>query len=250
MSTVPKKAYQDAGLRTSRQLHAQVAEHLRERMRAGEFIAGERLPTEAQLSSEYGVSRATVRAALLSLTTSGMVHTKHGIGTFVTPFGDSIRAGLQELRSMSDTIRAHGLEPEMRYQSALLRRGTEAECEKLEIEAGSDVLVTDRAVWADGQVVAFSFDLTPAWALPPDFDPSARPQSMLAALAKSGNKVTTAVADLHASTGEEINWPDRPPGTTFLLLDQVHYDTDARPVLASRTYFVEGRFQFSILRTR
>jgi GntR family transcriptional regulator len=34
------------------------------------------------------------------------------------------------------------------------------------------------------------------------------------------------------------------------LLDQVHYDRSGDPVAYSKTYFVEGRFQFVILRTR
>ncbi len=34
----------------------------------------------------------------------------------------------------------------------------------------------------------------------------------------------------------------------FVLLDQLHYATDGRLVLYSRTYFIEGRYSFAIVR--
>ena len=58
------------------------------------------------------------------------------------------------------------------------------------------------------------------------------------------------MADLHAAAGPHIGWGERPPDQIYLLLDQTHYDASAQPVLRSRTYFIEGRFQFSLLRTR
>ncbi|MGI8418803.1 MAG: GntR family transcriptional regulator [Nakamurella sp.] len=74
------------------------------RLRQGEWKA-ERLPTKAQLTAEFRVSRSTVRAALQLPETQGRTKTRHGIGTLVTPFGREFKTGLQELQSMSETIR-------------------------------------------------------------------------------------------------------------------------------------------------
>ena len=35
----------------------------------------------------------------------------------------------------------------------------------------------------------------------------------------------------------------------YLLLDQLHYDAEGALLLYSRTYFIEGRIAFSMLRT-
>src|SRR5699024_8598447 len=88
-------------LRTAN-LRLQLSEDLRERLRAGEWAVGDQLPTEAAFAAEYRVSRSTVRAALQQLEAQGLTITRHGMGTFVSPYGNAITAGLQELQSMSD----------------------------------------------------------------------------------------------------------------------------------------------------
>jgi DNA-binding FadR family transcriptional regulator len=49
----------------------------------GEYGAGERLPTEAQLQAEYGVSRSVIREAMKVLSSRGLVRIEQGRGTFV-----------------------------------------------------------------------------------------------------------------------------------------------------------------------
>jgi GntR family transcriptional regulator len=62
----------------------QVRSALLQRIGAGEYKQlGNRLPSEALLSEEYGVSRATIRDALKSLELEGIVIRRQGIGTFV-----------------------------------------------------------------------------------------------------------------------------------------------------------------------
>ena len=159
-------------LRTGRGLHSQLAASLRERLDSGEWRAGDRLPTEAQLGTEYAVSRATVRAALQLLETQGRTSTRHGVGTFVTDYGREIKTGLQELRSMTETIRAHGRRPSMEFHSAEFRPATESERVDLELGPDAEVLAVQRAVLADGETVAYSYDAVPKALLPSDFDPA------------------------------------------------------------------------------
>ncbi|MFF1557716.1 GntR family transcriptional regulator [Streptomyces sp. NPDC058279] len=58
---------------------------LLDRIRTGELSAGARLPSEAELSESYGVSRGTVRRALHELEGTGHVQARHGVGRFVSP---------------------------------------------------------------------------------------------------------------------------------------------------------------------
>ena len=57
-----------------------VAERLRERVVHGELQPGERLPNEAGLAADFGVSRATVREALRVLATQSLIRTSKGAG--------------------------------------------------------------------------------------------------------------------------------------------------------------------------
>ena len=233
-----------------RSLHVQMANSLRERLRDGEWQTGERLPTEAQLSAEYGVSRSTVRGALQLLETQGRTRTRHGLGTFVAPFGQHIRTGLQELQSMSETIRSHGFEPEMAYHGVVVRPATEREADRLQCAAGTPVLAVQRAVLADGDVVAYSYDQIPVDLLGSEFDVATVRGSLFDLLESRGLHTTTAVADIHAVCDASIGWGDGPKEPVYLLLDQIHYTGDDKPVLYSRTYFAEGRFEFSVVRVR
>lgn len=60
-----------------------VVDSLQARILDGVFQPGDKLPAEPDLMREFGVSRTVVREAISSLQASGMVKTRHGVGTFV-----------------------------------------------------------------------------------------------------------------------------------------------------------------------
>ena len=61
-----------------------LADQLREEIRGQEWKAGRRLPTEAELSERFSVSRQTVRRALQLLAEEGVVQSRQGSGTYAT----------------------------------------------------------------------------------------------------------------------------------------------------------------------
>jgi DNA-binding FadR family transcriptional regulator len=77
---------QTPSFRRVRKACEQVADQLRESIASGEIPDGDRLPTEAELAAQFGVSRATVREALRILAAQNLVSTKTGPtgGTIVT----------------------------------------------------------------------------------------------------------------------------------------------------------------------
>ena len=228
----------------------QVASQLSDRLRRGEWKPGERLPTEHQLSAEFGVSRPTVRSALSRLESLGLTITRHGLGTFATPAHAEIRADLRRLESLSVTIRSSGLEPQIIYRSRRARTATSEERERLELPGRSQVIATNRSLTASGEVVAFSYDAIDRRLLPADFEVSSLTGSLFEALSDHGIEVATAVTEIHAAAGGNIGWGKRPRNAAYVLLCQVHYQDNARPVMFNRTYFIEGKFTFSLVRTR
>ncbi|MEQ1611414.1 MAG: GntR family transcriptional regulator, partial [Hyphomicrobiaceae bacterium] len=68
-----------------RRLYAQVADQLRQLIDSGEFAVGERLPTERELAQQLGISRPTVREALIALEVDGRVRIRVGSGIYVLP---------------------------------------------------------------------------------------------------------------------------------------------------------------------
>jgi len=61
-----------------------VALALEQRILEGSLKPGDRLPSEREFALEFGVSRPTLREAIQSLAARGLLHTRHGGGTFVT----------------------------------------------------------------------------------------------------------------------------------------------------------------------
>ena len=69
----------------SRNLANLLSEEFETKIRQGLLNEGDKLPTESELVRSYDVSRTVVREALSKLQASGLVETRHGIGTFVLP---------------------------------------------------------------------------------------------------------------------------------------------------------------------
>lgn len=89
-------------------LYYQLGSVLREKILSGQSAPGDRLPTEAELSTEYGVSRITVRQALSALEDEGLIRREAGRGTFVSehrPFTGALKVegSLDDLISMGLT---------------------------------------------------------------------------------------------------------------------------------------------------
>lgn len=62
--------------------YIKLMEDLKEKILSGEIQVGDKLPSENELSSQYQISRQTVRKALSILENAGYVYAQHGRGTF------------------------------------------------------------------------------------------------------------------------------------------------------------------------
>jgi DNA-binding FadR family transcriptional regulator len=76
-----------------RRLYRQIADQIRTLIRSGEFPSGSRLPPERDLAKQLGVSRPSVREALIALEVEGLVEVRIGSGIYVlAPSHESKRA--------------------------------------------------------------------------------------------------------------------------------------------------------------
>jgi DNA-binding FadR family transcriptional regulator len=71
-----------------RRLYRQIADQIRGLIKSGEFPAGARLPPERDLAKQLGVSRPSVREALIALEVEGLVEVRIGSGIYVQPVGE------------------------------------------------------------------------------------------------------------------------------------------------------------------
>ncbi len=92
-----------------RKAYEQVADQIRDMIRAGDIATDERLPSEAALAADFGVSRPTIREALRVLSTENLIRTAKGSqgGSFVTVptlehITSSLDANINMLTAASD----------------------------------------------------------------------------------------------------------------------------------------------------
>ncbi|SAL76076.1 GntR family transcriptional regulator [Caballeronia terrestris] len=102
----------------ARALSDTVAQQLQKQIEKGSFAKSGKLPTEAVLAQEFGVSRTVIREAISRLKNEGMVEPRQGSGVFVVE-----RAGIRPLR----IDYAQAVEPGSVVHILALRRAIEAE---------------------------------------------------------------------------------------------------------------------------
>jgi len=73
---------QPPALQTER-AYQRLAANVHELVRQGEFLAGQRLPSERALAERFDVSRASVREAIIALELQGVVEVRGGSGIYV-----------------------------------------------------------------------------------------------------------------------------------------------------------------------
>lgn len=71
------------------QLYDEVVNQIKEEIKKGNLKAGDKLPSEQELSRVFNVSRSTIREALTILRVEGIVETKKGVGTVILGFEDN-----------------------------------------------------------------------------------------------------------------------------------------------------------------
>jgi len=73
-----------AGSRSEGRLYERIATEVRQSLAGGRYAIGDRLPSERDLAQHYGVSRPTIREAIIALEVDGLVEVRTNSGVYVT----------------------------------------------------------------------------------------------------------------------------------------------------------------------
>jgi GntR family transcriptional regulator len=119
---------------------------------AGELTSNSRVPSERELSAQLGVSRMTIRQALLELISEGALYTRPGKGTFVSD--QKIEQPLQRLTSFTQDMLARGRRPASRLLAQEIVPAPLDLAHVLDVVPGSELLRIARLRLADDQPMA------------------------------------------------------------------------------------------------
>lgn len=212
---------------------------------------GEKLPAEPQLAKQFGVSRATLREAMRTFETQGILLRRQGAGTFIMQPPSVIESGLEVLESIETQAKRIGLEVTMGDLKIEKRKALAQEVKELGLLEEDDVLHVARAILTEGKAVAYLIDILPEGILGDEDLKVQFRGSVLDLLLKRGNPA------LHSSRCEISAIQANPEiakifgvqrGDSLLLFTAWLYSISGRVIDYSFSYFLPGYFRFHVIR--
>jgi GntR family transcriptional regulator len=217
-------------------LAREVREGLLQRMRAGEFADG-RLPPEADLARELGVSRTTVRAALHTLEQDGIVSRRRRHGTIVNAHMLHGSLPLNRLLSCRELVEQSGYVASVDPLVRRMEPAPAAVAAALDLQDGEQCLVIERLLRADGVPAITVCDVLPRrWlVVAPDAVPDSDTTFGLIA-ASTAARVDHSVVEIlpRVASAERPAHLGLPAGTPYAELREVIFSPLQEPVAFSQ----------------
>jgi GntR family transcriptional regulator len=212
--------------------------------------AGQRLTSEPELAKQMGVSRATLREAMRTFETQGVIRRRQGSGTYVVGKVPVIDAGLEVLESL-DTM-AHRMNLAITIGELHIEQA-DADAETaggLGVAEGTRLTRVRRTMSADGRPVAFLIDTLPADLLDPNDLPEQFSGSVLDFMLKRGDPLTVSRAAISATnaTAEVAKALEIQRGDVLLKFVSQLYANGGKVVDYTVSYFIPGYFNFHVVR--
>lgn len=212
---------------------------------------GERLLTEPELARQLGVSRATLREAMRTFETQGLIRRRQGSGTFVVHPSYVIESGLEVLESIETLASRIGLKVELGELKIETRSASEEEAEVLEVGPDENVVAVSRITLAEGRPVAYLVDTLRENVLDPTELRDSFTGSVLDLLLKQGTPgLSRSRTDINAVTAspEVARALGIQRGDVLLRFIAKLFSNQGKIVDYSYSYFLPGYFRFHVVR--
>ncbi len=212
--------------------------------------AGTRLPSEPDLAADLGVSRATLREAMRTFETQGLIRRRQGAGTFVVGQPPVIESGLEVLESMLTLARRSGLDvgpgPAVIEQIKAEKESAAA----LGVPEGTCLVCVSRTMRADTRPVAYLVDTLPEDVLQAEELTNKFNGSVLDYLLQRGDPLVTSRAEITAAnaSAEVAKMLEIQRGDVLLKLTALLFTASGQVIDFSHSYFLPGYFKFHVVR--
>lgn len=227
-------------------LYYQVREDIRRRIETGEWRPGNPIPSESELQSMYGVSRATIRQALIEIVREGLLIRKQGRGTFVAP--QKIAEMLPRLVSFTEEMKRRGLTPSTRRTKVdILPKAPKRVQEALGTPPDETFLRIERVRCADGRPIVLLVSYLPgSLGIDPAEDFSGSLYELLEVkysirLGEALQVIEAGVADETLAEQLEID-----EGDPILVIRRSTFSRSKAPVEYVEGFYAAERYRYSI----
>ncbi len=217
---------------------------------AASYRPGDRLPSEPDLATAYGVSRPTIREVLRSLEGDGLVRRVHGVGTFVTQIRPAVSSRFDLDLGVTEAVAAANQRLGVQLLRATIEPAPPAIAEKLELDRATSILWVERVIRVNDVPAAHAIDAIPEAVVGTASFDGGSVYHFLEEVCGIGlvgglADVTAVGADRALARLLAID-----EGAPLLRIDQVERSTADRPVLYSTEHYVPTVLNLSVRRVR
>ena len=241
----------DGGLRDNRTVVVQLRDELASLIKRGNLSTGDRLPTEAELTSRFRVSRPALREALKLLEQDGVISVVHGKGRFISAMAAlHVERPITCFESVTDMVRRFGFQPINRVLSVAEEVPPAEITRSLQMEPGETVIRLERLRLQGDKVIMFCLDRVPRKLIPEPIESVDWSVSLLDILERVGKRprlsnATASAVALPDDVAERNGLEDF--GPAFLVVETAYTETGLA-VVHAQDYHRGSEFSFSFVR--
>jgi len=213
--------------------------------------ADSQLPSEPALAKKLGVSRATLREAMRSFETQGLIRRKQGVGTFVIGEVPVIDSGLEVLESIETLANRIGLSVSTGSINIEILPADEEIAGELLISIGMMITRVSRVIFTDDRPVAYLVDTLPETILSRNDFQTGFNGSVLDLLLNRGlPRLTSSRTEINAvnASSAVAHFLDIQRGDVLLHFRANLIDSAGKVIDHSLSYFLPGYFNFHVNR--
>ena len=225
-------------------VYIQIHDEIHEAIEAGRWVPGDKIPAERELAEQFGVSRMTLRQAVMMLVDEGILERRVGSGTYVAE--RKVQEQLNGVTSFTEMMAAAGKVATSRTISFHIGKASNSEQEQLQLGDDDQVLRMERVRYGNDEPIAFEVASIPA-SLVDGLARESLTNSCTAHCRNNGayglgmlNKTVTAAA----VTERVAEYLAIKRGDPVLVMRQLTFDTAGKPFEYVRTQYVGSRFEF------
>jgi GntR family transcriptional regulator len=211
---------------------------------------GQRLPSEPMLAKQLGVSRATLREAMRTFETQGLIRRRQGSGTFVVGKVPVIDSGLEILESIDTMAKRMGLEVSVSDLNIEPLFADQEIANDLSVPLATRLTRVRRVIREDTRPVAYLVDTLPEEIFREGDLPASFKGSVLDYLLERGDPLTVSRAAISAAgaTAEVAKALEIQRGDVLLQFVSQLYNATGKVMDYSVSYFIPGYFNFYVVR--
>lgn len=238
-------------LRDKQTLVIKLRDRISDLIRETGLKPGDKLPTEAELTQRFKISRPVVREALKLLEQDNLIYAEHGRGRFVSPMSAvQVDRPITVFESVTDMTRHYGYETVNKVLSIAEEAPSELIAKQLQMLPADRVIRVERLRLQRDEPILYCVDYVPRGIISArlyDIDWSG---SLLALLDQYKNRPLMSAASVSAVTlpDEVIERNDLRDFGPALLITETCFNAAGIPVIYAIDYHRGSHFSFSFAR--